>query len=802
MSLFTEKISHEDNSVPLRSLKVNYAMDNSGSTGCGNVLNNQKLAFSMLNEYLRCNRLIKWNSFAKIMDNINNIFSEGGTDPNTFLKYLEDDCQLLVIYTDGQIWDMNRFKSAIDHQLKEKMPIIIVFTLDNTQYTFENTIKEMERQVNMSIPESCISFSDDVLLLVNLNGSHKTLMSKGIFTTFGQPILDMTTKIGDLPDCDLSCLTKLRTQSPLPPGFIRLNNFSDPVNLKKVYQANINDNDIVKQLFDQLLPELCQRIYLPNLDLTKLHSLLVNLSRKMTENPELKKTQDELARIATGNLAGSDEHKALIKKLHLLRKKPTLSPGNLKLINKWLSMIADYRSGSTSFVLGSNRANAAKTIDESNFHDRGECLRIECPIMLDDGDACILIKSPTDKSDLAGGLSEGNHVSYLATTDLAMEAPFWCGWSLRDCLTPGLYGYDFAESAYENPYTREKVIGYIPLSKDPMVVMRFMSKNFGHSKELWHMVRAYIAMISYNLDKEWCPLQLKEHLDVLLDNYHATKDLRGGTEKVPLRESLGYVVENYAECLRNRYPKDIEVIIYMVERLLSGRMTIDLKTKIMGMVKVIDEFSQLLKMHKARDNMMLEVIEVDSWGHYKCQKNDLRSLIGYIFWKQDCERKNEYRGLKLQIAVDTVLTSDPLGPELLKAFNGKKFSIPPVSYSEPVGTHFTRDFKHEKFNQEGRPKDYCIYCGYKFKITNVRGHQMSDRKEHFKEVYGKHFYNGQKAVLTAIGELGSNEFDQKIFKLTKKILFREYGEMAGFLHTDRCKFILTHLIKNLKKVKN
>nr|QBK86986.1 MAG: hypothetical protein LCMAC103_03300 [Marseillevirus LCMAC103] len=804
---FCEEGEQKDSSVALRDLRATYAVDTSGSTS-GSILKQEIMSIEMLREAaLPCSQMISWNSSARVVKDVRDLSSRGLTYPENFVPLLSAECQLLVLYTDGYIGPLQveHFKAAMSG-LEEKFPIVIVFTIAS-ELTFEQAkIADLERQVNMSIPESCLEFSDDVLIIVNSGGVHRTLMSKGVFAPLGQPRLTSETHVLQLPACDFGALKDLRTEPRLPAGLVRLDGWKHPVSLERIYLADANNEADVADLHP-ILAKLCQRVYLPSLDLTRMRRLLVALSRKATENPEMRKTRDALAQIATGDRARTPAHHALIEKLHSLRRAVSAAApaGALATIHKFLAMIAEYRAGSTSFVLGSNRAASAASIQTIQFQDRGECLQTECPIELTDQDACVLLKAPP-RAELARGLGggDGQSIEFLATTDLAMEAPFWCGWALRDCLTPGVFGAAFAEAATENPYTREAVIGYVPLSKNPAVVMRFVSRTFGHSKELWHMVRAYIALVAYNLDREWCSPLLKQHADVLLDAYRATVDLRGGTEKVPLRQAFQHVLANYATCLRNRYPPDIRCIVGVCERLLPG-VEFE-KQKIEGMAQVIETFSGLHRRHQARGSMAPNVFDTDDWGHFKAQRRDLCALISYIFWRQDCRRLEHYRHLKLMVAVDTVISRDPLGPQLLKALAGDpSFEIPPVALAEPSGDHFgpAPPFEAWSWAAGGRPKDRCVHCGYYFITAKAAdGNWKLDRVAHLKKAFHPYFYNGQKAVLAAIDaqpekRFASESIAKDIFRLAKRKLFREYGEMAGFLHTKHCKTVLAHFVTKL-----
>ena len=329
--------------------------------------------------------------------------------------------------------------------------------------------------------------------------------------------------------------------------------------------------------------------------------------------------------------------------------------------------------------------------------------------------------------------------------------------------------------------------------------MRHMSKMFGQSRELWHLCRAYISLASHYLaNREWAQPLVRDQVNRLIDNYQATIDLRGGTQKVPLRQALKNVMTEYPTCLRDRYPDDVQAIITTVETLLPDFEFP--KQKILGMMEVIRHFAHFLQEHKKNNGFDFKpyVMNVDEYDHYLSSKTDTEATIARILWRDSDRDKGEYRGLKLQAAVDRALNDKRFGPELLKAFTGQptdptKFQI---ALPEPSGDHFGPE-RFGEWTNEGMPKRQCIFCGEQFQ-DNAHQTANAKRLQHLKRHCGKHFYNGHLAVLETVKQKGRDADTVKIFKEVKLRLFKKYGERAGFLHTQRCRVRMLEMIEKIK----
>lgn len=399
-------------------------------------------------------------------------------------------------------------------------------------------------------------------------------------------------------------------------------------------------------------------------------------------------------------------------------------------------------------------------------------------------DACVLIKVP----------SKANFIEEY-TSDYAMESPFEFGTWLIDLVTPGLYCREIAETLKSNPMTREPILGYLPLSDNPAVVMKHMSKLFGANKELWHFVRGYISMMIHVCDKSWADrTKILSSITRLFNNYNATLDLKGGSDKVPLKQAFEYVLTNYSTCMRDRTKGDNLAIIKITKTLFPN--FVFQENVIIGMSNTIGVFASLLNKHKQCENMIKYVMNVDDYDHYVSYIGGLEGLIAQLFWH---DINGEYRSMKLQIAIDKALNNKKFGNELKKAMRGEPINndILECALEEPTSDkniHFEEP-KFMSWTSEGLPELQCVYCGHNFLDT---WHKL----QHLKREFGEHFYNGHLACKHALEDIGYNASEKELFKLAKEKLYKSYGDKCKALHTKRCKNKLLFFINNFKTIHN
>jgi hypothetical protein len=758
----------------LSKLPFDFAVDTSFSTD-GYILGAEIMFCLLLAEIIQIGKKISWNNVAFQVPDFNSLVSKGWTVPSEAILLLLGS-KAIVFLTDGEIGEdeMKALEKATQEHLND-IPIIVVFAI---RY-FEDTIEKMQKTVNMSIPESFLKLSSNVLILITNGPQHTVLMAKGCFGKFQTMDVKNDTVIDEMPPFDLAQLREVMVQMGIPDGNIPLRNFPDhtldTAELYKLQSASEIPIDILRAMLKDA------RMILPKLDLDKMHFLLSNIHKKVEHDPKLVEVKEQLANI-TKEKRGSPEHLHLIELYKTMKKTMMgndVNKEHRRIASEFLAIIADYRSNKSDIVLGSNRADrAAALYDEEP--DISDGAKRKCPILMDRDILCLMIK-----------ILENPNCVQEATDDFAMNAPFRFGKELCDYITPGFVGAEFVGDGLDkNPFTRQKLVGCIPLSYEPKVIMYHMSKIFGGGKQMWHLVQVFISMLAHICEKEWIDSDIIiPYLRKLVSNCKTYKTLREegvGSQTVSLEEAFKYVVTEYAFCLRNRAPDDTRMIVKMVE-LLYPDFKFN-KVKILGMANVIQQFEKILYLYKQNKDMLPFVMDVDDYGHYIRFRGGVEGLVAQMFWRDD---GNRYKFLKLQDAIDLALRDSKYGESLSLAFDGEEFdeSILELAIPEP-------DLTNPHFNPATElsnvlPEVQCIYCKRVFASGE-------EKIRHLRKEKGEHFYNGTLAVNQAIAELGAGSGEKELFMRTKEILLKKYRHSDGKLHTQRCKDVLLQMIRNIQ----
>lgn len=414
MELFYADSGNDNKLFPLITIKPIYAIDNSGSTG-GKVLKLETTSADVLMTVTGCEKIIAWNSTAQQVSSLNHIQSTGGTSPQSIVPHISG-AKFLVIYTDGEISprDMNSFGNQLSKTIND-IPVIAVLTTSMIQ---NMTLIDLQKKVNMSIIESFLGLSNNVLVALCSDSGHKLLLRKGCFDIFPCIELSNEMQLSTLPGFDFEVLKQVKVPMPMDSNWIKLDGIDRPLDLNKINAA--------QELPTEILQGMCNRLVLAKFDLGIVHQILSRMMRKANENPELNQIYKDLAEIAASGKAGTDEHKALLNKYKECKTKSNQNADKKKmdLLHKLFAIIADYNNDKTSFVLGSNRANRANLITDDKLANIGDCMTIDCPVMMDKLDGAILLRKT----------HSFNIENY--TGDYAMENPFDFGSWLTDSVTP------------------------------------------------------------------------------------------------------------------------------------------------------------------------------------------------------------------------------------------------------------------------------------------------------------------------------------------------------------------------------
>jgi hypothetical protein len=335
-----------------------------------------------------------------------------------------------------------------------------------------------------------------------------------------------------------------------------------------------------------------------------------------------------------------------------------------------------------------------------------------------------------------------------------------------------------------NPYTRKPVLGFLPLSTDPAIVMRHISKMFGGNREMWHFARGFISMIAYAAEYEW----MRDYVPLLrtctikyCEKYHTTFDLKGssGTDKVPFVVALKNVLTNYPTCLRDRSRADVYAIM-KVARFIMPDFDFP-EDKIVGMINVVGDFQILLDEHKKGVDMTKYVMHFDELGHCAGYLEGCKAVIARLLWHDDF---GMYKQLKLQNAVDASFKDPQFGRMIADLFSGRPIDYSSFAFPEPEGLHFGIP----DYGTTMLPDLICVFCGATFDT-------LGDKRYHLSVFMKGHYYDGQKASHDAVTALGKSAPVPDIFAFAKNLLFKKYHKYAPFLHTQRCKNVLLRFIQ-------
>jgi hypothetical protein len=702
-----------------------------------------------------------------------------------------------------------------------------------------------------------------LLNLVNEPGNHRVLMSSGEFARhFPALELRNDMPLSELRSFKFGWLSVIRLRT-LPVGCVQLPNVPKLVDLDKLlgagtlsvdeWSAQLSDPASVA-LITNIVTQLSARIMLPRVNSSRFQSFLVRLQRAASTDERsvaLGELRKKLAIIAVDPvLKGSDEHRSLLAQYNALRggggggdngaaaasSSSSSSSSSLvalrRAITAALSAIASYNADATAIVLGSNRANRASVVTDEQLNEVGDCVQVEeCPIFLCSGPACILLRAPrfgveqvppapaaAFDAPLGSGkdklqdppvplaappveklLIDGMPLEQYCSTDENMENPFAFGAFLAQCFTPGVYCQEFACEAAMNPLTRDRVIGWVPLSKDPLVLLRHLSRIFVARRELWHLVRGWVAAVAAHLSTEqWASVApLREHILAVCANYPTNDNLKGADEtvkKVPLLAAVRNVLTNYATCLRDRTEADIRAIC-TVSDVLQPEFAYD-RVAVASLARLVQTFARLLAAHKRQEPMLHVLLPVDPVDEFPVGRVNatLEGLIAYLFFSTG----EKFRGLRLQDAVDQAMLDAKFGPALLRAFTTGEVDqavFSDVQFREPPqdDLHFQELPDAERFSNwtaSGRSATVCAYCG--------RG---GDPVKHSEEVFGPWFFSGQRVVIVAFETLGADATELAVFQLAVQRLRRRMGELNMLVHSQFVRKRLWYFVRKLKPLR-
>ena len=727
------------------------------------------------------------------------------------------------------------------------MPLIIVFTLKKDLQKSWVTLGDIQQQVNMSIPNSLMSAASEVLILLNLGvPTHRVLMASGSFATAFKPnALQDGDTLGSLPEFQFSMLEKINfvDHDTLPPGCVLLNGFSDPVLLDRLYEAITTCQEVSVDL----IKALTDRMILPRLNLDRLHAVCVEfLSKRNIELvPEYKEALENLMRVAAQSNK-SQEHIACRQKLDAIKaqfkdaKNPEVIAKHAA-IHNLLQLMADYRANSNQFVLGSNRANRATVISATESDLLTQKLTLpsdtifsvqECPILLEPGNACVLLTSIFNTNTTRKKCFEFSDdpkkmnakMLDLFTGDHFINNAFLLG-DHNMIVTPRIFCAEFGLFCNRNPFTNQPICAPIVLVKDVKILMQQLCRGFCASREMWHMLMAFASMLAdHILQDEWAERAiLLPYLNWLIDAIQTTKNFSDDASlpRVTLRSAIDYVLENYQVELRKFLPANA-LAMMKIPLTVTTSVKKDF-AKIYSYLQVIDKFSNLLTDYKSGMTDPLDyIMERDPIDeHCIAPKKGVEAIIGMIFFEDSLPKNRKRFALKnkaFQDSLDLTLlmakqSANKTLLALCRALEGENVDdVVPLCL--PTIPNDKSHFGQENFDRtstvNGKKHLVCGHCGfsrqvstydcsYEVTLSEQDKRARSDMLEHLIRAFTpEFFYNGFRCVKDACNELNITASEADLFKEAKKKLYAKHGKDFWALHTQHAKQKLLYFIRMRK----
>lgn len=814
----------------LVSKKPYVFIDNSQSTSYGHILYNEcKCANELAAVFSGEPRFFTWGTACRPVAAIavkntvagfrQGLSSAGGTSPACIVSQLPismEDC--LFLFTDGEVFenDFALFNSALGstNTITVNTPVVCVLV---TEYGLDETLERIGKTVNMSVPLALMEIAASALVILNHRGGYTVLYSKGAFATvFRQPeVLEKTRAIRDYPTTSLLDIAGglgkvFITRCPV--GHVL---FADGFSLEKG-SIKLAECSISR------VQELTNPIMLAQLGTDHVQALVQEGAKELA-SAQYSNTNSERRRLLLGKLVvlkrGTVEHQSVLDEFKALDRECSISRDLIerqKVLSGFMEMASEFLKDRFGLAFGSNRAIRAGLCDVSvlvgtNIDAYGlpmdEDHHWECPLLLDNvSTRCILIGMPEDKTKLLT----------ICTSDVSMEAPFALGQYLAKTLAmPGMVSRQAAEVLVENPFTRQPIMGYLPLTSNVKVATASMSKLFGENKELLHFVRAYVAMVlRLSINPYWSEDErnaLVQTANQISEHYSVIRTLKGqpvvGPPEpyVPLADALVYVMHNQAH-LTTRTPEDVLTITKMVST-TGFTATAKVSSMQVTVARAMAHTFQCIQVLRRRLNdsplsSLVAIVDLamtlDDDGWYAGAEHTLQTLVAQLVLMrvlhQDSIRyvkinKNAqvFVWLKdtpvpMSLSEHQKLLQDYLNGTVASIAESERAKCLDLKQPDPVGSHFAMDILPPAYSDTEMRT--CSFCGGAF--------TGSELFEHLQANMGEYFFKGRRTVRSLVESGYTNK--QEIMKKAFKNLMVVYGPRAKFLYADWTKSRMSALV--------
>lgn len=518
-------------------------------------------------------------------------------------------------------------------------------------------------------------------------------------------------------------------------------------------------------------------------------------------------------------------------------------------------VLQQYTENKAAFDYGSNRATAARTIEEQELVDVGRCIRGQCPVMLEEDNLCIYLQAPdavfvrrAQKKPIAGDDDDSDDkneetparpivgqgaltdaqrgaVARYFTRNQMVDNAALCGVAMLGCLTPGVFGIEFARSTTVavSPLTQMPLLGFVPLSFDMRVLIRHLCSLLCGGKEMPFILRAYVSMVAQHLaTNRWAQKELCGHAQYVLGTLklqcrfvreHRIATLRAqgksqneaaeaaARQEITLAESIQYQL-THTECLRLLSHGQAMAMVDIAQQLMPD-FTFDV-ARARGVANfcntlrlVRDRYIALDRARRDPQEILFECFRADG-----TLRNTLHGYLAWFFASTHRRLGHALRLLRFQDCVDRVLEDGEMGAYFTSIYAGVEppaAGVPPLlpAIDEPSAenVHFDTAKSLEFYTRLLRKNNAeicCAYCGERF----VTRHDLN---AHLKQTLGAHFIDFSQILLYK-----RDLFDAASALATEKAIFtylqRRYNVWHMAIYTQRTRREIRAMIQAVAAV--
>jgi len=496
------------------------AIDNSTSTK-GNVLDAELQIAKKISAQFEHSKFILWNNRAKFCDIFTEtVESEGGTNPVKFVDLMATEkisCDFLVLLTDGDIENIEEFRSKLSLVIDEKVPIVVIMV-----FPTEKSVLCVTEDCNMSIAEACLSVSSNIAACTMIATEQvvRVFYATGYFCKFLKPCSTSISKtlVSEFSEICVEDLPMPITFTYLPPGVIACDDGRFIVIDSLIEQmANPIFGNEQEHCLAYALEQAMSRTNLPMLPVDQMIVACQRLIKEMQNHTSssISLVQQELFKLLLCIEPDVKAIAAIQEQISTAKNttKQTAISAELQQAVEFLSnTLIHYSIDKSQFAYNCNLQE-----EDSPKVSIPNSVTGQCPITQKAESVGVFFFAVppsfvklTRNANAALTSMERRRIAKYFSRKIMRQQSSICGAAMRESLGRGIFGTTFATSECftNHPISGYPLLGFLPLSLNLKVFTLALSRLFCGGNLSPHLLRAYVAMVA---SLPFPPKELLEH---------------------------------------------------------------------------------------------------------------------------------------------------------------------------------------------------------------------------------------------------------------------------------------------------